>query len=371
MKIVFVLFLLVITFLVLLLIYLKFKLITIKDKKNLATTVDSQIQKFLTNKDINAMVVGIVKNGATYIKGYGTILKNEQVRPDGNTVFELASTSKIFTTSVLQILADNNELNINDTLQNIIGARVKLPQFVQNISLKHLATHCSGFPNLPSSIVSKMTNENNPYADLIEEDIFKYLETCNENTAIGKYVYSNFGMGLLGFLLQVKMKQNLETIIKTALLDSLQMDSTIINLINANSKNIVQGFNYLGNETPIWIDNTLTGAGSFLSSANDMVNFIKANLSTHETPVSKSLLKTHLKQSESKYALGWLTPDLLDCFVGNKNMLWHNGVAGGYGSFMAIDKVHNWGVIILCNKSVDITSLGNKLSISLRTQSFK
>ena len=52
------------------------------------------------------MVVGVYKNGRAYIKGYGAIEKGGSIAPDSATIFELASTSKLFTTATLQLLAD-------------------------------------------------------------------------------------------------------------------------------------------------------------------------------------------------------------------------------------------------------------------------
>ena len=46
-------------------------------------------------------------------------------------------------------------------------------------------------------------------------------------------------------------------------------------------------------------------------------------------------------------------------------------MAGGYASFIAIDKVHNYGIIILSNKAIDVTNFGMKLTLSARTQSWK
>jgi CubicO group peptidase (beta-lactamase class C family) len=66
-----------------------------------------------------------------------------------------------------------------------------------------------------------------------------------------------------------------------------------------------------------------------------------------------------------------MLPGFLDKLAGNKNMLWHNGMAGGYASFIAIDKVHNYGIIILSNKAIDVTNFGMKLTLSARTQSWK
>ena len=170
-------------------------------------------------------------------------------------------------------------------------------------------------------------------------------------------------MGLLGHILEIKTGEKYEQLVKDRLLLPLGIQSTFITIDSINSKNIIQGFNENGEKAPIWTDNVLTGAGSFLSNANDMIKFIKANLSENETSISKSLLKTHLQQMEGETGLGWMLSGILDKFAGNKNLLWHNGMAGGYASFIAIDKVNNYGIIILSNKTIDVTNFGMKLTL--------
>jgi CubicO group peptidase (beta-lactamase class C family) len=69
--------------------------------------------------------------------------------------------------------------------------------------------------------------------------------------------------------------------------------------------------------------------------------------------------------------LSWILPSNADKLLGNKSIVWHNGMAGGYASFLAIDKKNNYGVIVLSNKAVDVTKLGMKVAIAARTQSWK
>lgn len=46
-------------------------------------------------------------------------------------------------------------------------------------------------------------------------------------------------------------------------------------------------------------------------------------------------------------------------------------MAGGYASFLAVDRTNGYGVIILSNKAVDVSALGLKIAITVRTQSWK
>jgi len=351
--------------------YIKFKNSNIEDKKNLEASIDNQVNKYISDENSFGLVVGVFKNGRVYLKGYGTTEKGKEILPDSSTTFELASTSKLFTTSTLQILVDEGLLNLDDKIQTILGEKVKLPLIAQNTTLRHLAAHLSGFPSLPNSFIAKMNDETNPYKDLITQDIYDYLKNCEGKQNDGTFEYSNFGMGLLGHLLELKTGIKYEQLVKQKLLIPISMNQTFVTIDSLNKLNIIDGFDENGNQAPIWEDKVLTGAGSFLSNGTDMMKFIKANLDDKETTISKSLLVTHNQQLDGETGLGWILPSSADKLLGNKNIVWHNGMAGAYSSFIAIDKVNKFGLFVLSNKAVDVTKLAMKLTINVRTQSWK
>lgn len=353
------------------LVYIRYKTSHIEDKKDLEESIDKQASKYLADSNAYGLVIGIYKNGKVLIKGYGTTENGTNKLPDSSTVFELASTSKLFTTSTLQLLADKGELKTDDKIQAILGNKVQLPPVAQHTTLQHLATHLSGFPSLPESFIAKMTDESNPYKDLVITDLYDYLKTCEGKKKDGSFEYSNFGMGLLGHLLELKTGVAYEQLVKQRLLDELGMKNTFVTIDSNTQKNIIQGYDENGKPSPVWTDHVLTGAGSFLSNGEDMISFIKANLNENETRISPSLLKTHVQQLNGDNGLGWILPTGVDKLIGNKDMIWHNGMAGAYSSFLAIDKTNNLGIIILSNKAIDVTGLGMKLMVMTRTQSWK
>ena len=351
--------------------YIKFKSNNIVDKKDLEASIDKQANLYIQEENSIGLVIGVVKNEKTLIKGYGTIDLNKKKSPDSLSIFELASTSKLFTTSTLQLLVDEGQLKLDDKIQTILTDKVKISSLGQNTTLLHLATHLSGFPSLPNSFIAKMNDEKNPYKDLVTQDIYDYLRTCEAKQAEGNFEYSNFGMGLLGHLLEIKSGIKYEKLVTQKLLDPLQMKNTFVTVDSFNNKNIVQGYDENGNLSPIWTDNVLTGAGSFLSNASDMIKFIKANLKEDETRISQSLIQTHKRQLNGETGLGWILPSSVDKLLGNKEIVWHNGMAGGYASFLAIDKPNGYGIIILSNKAIDASTFGMKMIRTIRTQSWK
>ncbi|KAK6022307.1 beta-lactamase [Ostertagia ostertagi] len=240
----------------------------------------------VTKDNAYGMVIGVYKAGRTSIMGYGSVEKGTATLPDSNTLFELASTSKLFTTSTLQILCDKGVLNLDDKIADLLKGKVELPPIAAQTTLRHLATHTSGFPSLPESFIAKMTDENNPYAALQMQDLYDYLKTCTGKQKEGTFEYSNFGMGLLGQLIALKTNMDYEALVKTELLSPLVMNATTVTLDSASTRLLAQGYNETGAPNPVWTDHVLTGAGSFISNAADMIKFIKANLADGDTRIN-------------------------------------------------------------------------------------
>lgn len=349
--------------------YARYRLNNMEDRKDLEAEIDKKANDYLDKGNAYALVIGVVKQGKPWIKGYGKTPAG--TAPDSLTIFELASCSKLYTTATLQILADEGVLDLDERIQDILSGKLVLPASASQTTFRHLATHLSGFPGLPEMFLAKMTDTTNPYQSLATADIYEYLKTCEGKRPDGTFEYSNFGMGLLGHLMELKTGVPYEELVKEKLLSPLGMHATFITADSATAPYIVQGYNENGAPNPVWVDTVLAGAGSFLSNGSDLLKFITANMRDEDSPVSSALRKTQEQQLKGKTGLGWILADGIDKFLGNSEIVWHNGMAGGYASFVLIDKKRDYGMFVLSNKAVDITDLGMRLTYQLRSQSWK
>lgn len=369
-KIIVVILLILAVAITILIAYARYRLHHVKDKGDLQASLNKQVQKHLNRQRAYGVAVGVCKDGRCFTEGYGSLQKDKQIPPDEHNLFELASTSKLFTTCLLQILCDKGKVHLDDKIADLLRNQVTLPPIASHTTVRQLATHTSGFPRLPQYLLDKMKDETNPYKDLTQQDLYNYLKTCTGKKKEGVFEYSNFGMGLLGHILGLIADSDYEQAVKKELLQPLGMKNTTVTINSEAAQYIAQGYDATGNPAPIWTDNVLTGAGSFLSNIADVMLFIRANIDEMH-PLYPMLSKTHPDPLRPGNGLGWLLPGSDQQFMGNNAILWHNGMAGGYASFLAIDKGSKTGIILLSNKSVDVTGLGNVLMRVANTQSWK
>ena len=87
------------------------------------------------------IVVGIVDPNGSRIISYGkTSLENGQP-VNGDTVYDLASVTKVFTASLLAEMAAREEVSMDDPISKYLSKSVKTPAYDgQEILLRHLSS---------------------------------------------------------------------------------------------------------------------------------------------------------------------------------------------------------------------------------------
>jgi CubicO group peptidase (beta-lactamase class C family) len=288
----------------------------------------------------------------------------DAVTPDGGTIFQIASLSKLLTAATLQVLCDERVLDLDANLGALIGKSLPLSADAARVTLRQLATHTSGFPDLPPSFLARMGDARDPYAGLTLRDLHDYLRDSEGKRAPGQFVYSNLGMGLLAHVMESVTGERYEELVATKLLRPLGMNDTAIDLAPSLRARLIGGYSETKAPAPPWTFPILAGAGAWASSADDMLRFAAANLDPAH-PLFATLRRMHGAQG-----IGWMAPALPDRIAGNGAFIWHNGRVGGYASYLSIDPASRTAVLVLSNLSIDITMAGIMLTRQARTQSF-
>ena len=171
-----------------------------------AESVKAIVQPLIDSKMFVGCVVGVVDHGRTEVYGFGEVKKGSGERPNGNTEYEIASITKGFTAILLADMIERGKLDLDTPIQELFPTGVTL-QVVddQPITLRHLVTHTSGLPRMPSNFAPK--DPLNPYLDYTDERFFNFLNGFKPPRSPGESEYSNLGMALLGQLIAQGRKE--------------------------------------------------------------------------------------------------------------------------------------------------------------------
>lgn len=322
------------------------------------SVVQSILNQQVTAKKTAGIVVGLLDaDGSRRILTAGKA-DNQDVVLDGNTVFEIGSITKTFTTSLLADMVARGEVQLSTPVQALLPASVKVPsRNGREITLLDLATVSSGLPGMPNNF--KPADRSNPYADYSVQQMYDFLSGHTLTRDIGsKYEYSNLGMGLLGHALALKAGRSYFDLLNERILTPLGMGDTEIILSARLERRLALGHNQAGTIVPNWDLPTLAGAGALRSSVNDMFKFLAANLDSTSRPLGPVLAATHPPRTETgnpamKVGMGWhivTTPAA--------TITWHNGGTGGYRTFMGFDRARRIGIVVLSNSAISVDDVG-------------
>ncbi|HKR63060.1 MAG TPA: serine hydrolase [Thermoanaerobaculia bacterium] len=296
------------------------------------------------------IVVGVIDPSGRRVVSYGTFAKDDKRAVDGDTLFEIGSTTKVFTSLLLADAVQRGEVALTDPVSKYLPKDVKVPERSgKQITLQDLATHTSGLPRLPANLAPK--DPLNPYADYTEQQLYDYLSHAELAHDIGTtYDYSNLGAGLLGHVLARRAGMSYEALVRKRVLEPLGMGSTAITLGDAMKSRLAPGHDPARNRAKNWDLPTLAGAGALRSTANDLLAFLAAELGITKSPLANAMaaqlaVRRPANTPALKIALGW---HVLTTPAGHE-IVWHNGGTGGYRSFIAFDAKQKTGVVVLSN----------------------
>ncbi|MDO3409446.1 serine hydrolase domain-containing protein [Saccharibacillus sp. CPCC 101409] len=114
--------------------------------------------------------------------------------------YEIGSITKTLTAFLLANGEREGLWNASDSLSEGIP-ELESSEFARQTTLRELATHTSGLPRLPqNAILSMKQGKANPYAGYLDEHLLEAVRA--EQVKIKKkHQYSNYGFGLLGWIL--------------------------------------------------------------------------------------------------------------------------------------------------------------------------
>ena len=315
---------------------------------------DAEIRKILVDRigsptSGQALVVGVIDANGRRVIAYGSLAKDDQRPLNGDTIFEIGSMTKVFTSLVLMDMVLKGEVALTDPVSKYLPG-VKVPERnSRNITLQDLSTQSSGLPRMPSNFHPK--DQSNPYADYTVEQLYQFLSGYQLTRDIGsQYEYSNLGVGLLGHALTLRARMDYESMLRSRILDPLGMTSTRVTLTPEMKAHLALGHGPSMSVVSNWdLGPAFAGAGALRSSANDILTFLGANLGYTKTQLATAMaaeisIRRPAGSPDMQIAYAW--------HIQNKDgnsIVWHNGGTGGYRTFMGFDPKSRTGVVVLSN----------------------
>lgn len=231
----------------------------------LPDTVQEQVDEAIGH-GFDGMVVYVDEGGkppAFYAGGWKD--RENKIPADPNSLFKIASISKLYAAVAITRLAKENRLSLDETLAGYFPELVGRIENAERITLRSMVQHRSGIPNF---------TDNPTYWENEQENGKKALEFALDLPASFEpdkgYEYSNTNYLLLRRIIEKVVGYGHEQYIREEILLPLGLKNTFFSLNEVNLDDVMSGY-YVG-----YAKDFKTNENGMLATAEDVGIFLRA-----------------------------------------------------------------------------------------------
>jgi len=292
-------------------------------------------------------------------KGFGFANVEGEVKTETSTFYSICSISKLFTAIGIMQLRDKGKLRLDDEV------KTHLPWFAikQNfedggpITIRGLLTHSSGIPR--QSNFPYWTGPDFDFPAL--EEIKAQMSSSETLYPASQYFqYSNFGMSLLGAIIESKSGLTYQEYMQKNILQPLDLKDTRPSMpVALAGKELAIGYSALdrdGKREPLPPFDTkgVTPAAGFTSTVEDLSKFASWQLELLDRGEEVALKSSTLKEMQRVHYMdpNWRTSWGLGFSVTNidgTTVISHGGSCPGYRSLFSLVPQYNKAYVVMIN----------------------
>ena len=299
-------------------------------------------------------IIGIVKDqkliwSKSY--GYANLETKQEIQPE--TLFAIASNTKMFTAIGIMKLRNQGLLHLDDPVSKYIPEISKIKSFEDatpdKITIRQMLTHTSGLPVEPWHFNWRKR----PQLDEIVQNLENQTLSIPVST---DFKYSNLGYSLLGRIIENISGKSYEEFMTNDILSVIGMHHSGFDI--EAGKIYATGYQPLRGktqreQTPLLDYNGWSSAGGLYSNLNDLVKYVSWLIRTHDGNDSTLLNAETLREMHrvSWVPKSWAYGIGLGFFIykNPEKMIGHGGHNPGFRSDITIFPESKLGIITLAN----------------------
>jgi len=321
------------------------------DDREIARLVRFRIDK---QQRATAAVVGVTRSSGRSIIAYQSKRGPHAVEPDGDTIFEIASLTKIFTALLLADAARRGEVQLDDPLARFVPTGVRVPEFSgRAITLADLATHTSGLPLRPNNLNAVAPDAPNKYAGYTLDQLYVGLPEYHLDRAPGsQFEYSNLAFALLGDALARQAGEPFPDLLRRRVTAPLGLSDTRFGDDPAAAARRAQGHDMDLKPVGPTDNGALNPAGGLRSTANDLLQLLDLFLSDDSSSDLSQAARLMLTLDrpgdgdDTRMMLGWRRT-----IAHGETYYWSHGSSDGSRTFMGFNPARRVAIVALADAS--------------------
>ena len=327
-----------------------------------STLLDTDISKILDaavkTQSMPGMAAAVILNGKILGVGQAGVRKRDMPDPIlRDDPFHLGTCTKALTATMIGVLVDEGKLKWDSTIGDLIGREISgiTPDYA-SVTIDQLLHHRGGLSaHGPTEVWEAAKYAKGPAA----QQRRVYVEAVLMQAAqapVGKYVYSNAGYAVLGYIAETITNTPYEQLMQEKVFTPLGLTSAGFG--NAgNAQKLSAPYPHIQTGLPNFVDSpaAITAAGRIHMNMTDWAKFCLMHLGHQPTPpLLKPETLEHLHELAGEvpadgfgYAGGWMRPNR--DWAGGRT-LFHVGTNTFNYCVVWLSPLKDCGVLVACNQ---------------------
>lgn len=330
----------------------------------LADSLAPFVQGLVDDAYIPGVAVAVVgRDWPLFVRGFGVrdVATREPVTP--STVFYIASSTKSFTGTLAAVLASRGVIDLDAPLSRYLTElRMNAPLSADSITLRSLLTHTSGMRNEAVVFRTAYTGDH--------DDALLLRLLANSEPIPRAYRYDNLGYVVAALAMERATGRDWQDLLRDEVFRPLGMMHTTARVSEARAGGWPMASPHLtGPDGAVVIpslkqDNTMHPAGGMLTTAEDLVRWIQAQLTGGRVEGRQVFPEAVVRETQrpdavqrdsfyrylrTGYGLGWQTAE----YEGER-MIQHFGGFEGWRAHVSFLPDRGFGVAVLINDASPI-----------------
>ena len=319
--------------------------------KELDTIVSDAMERWT----VPGVAIGIWDSGVQELRSYGLANLETGYEMADDTILQIGSISKIFTTTLLMLLVDDGLIDLDDSVAaHLPGFQLTVDGTEEQVRIRDLVTHVSGI-----------------YGDHFEDfgwgddALAQYVESMSELRQVYEpgtiWSYTNSAFNLAGHIIERKLGTTFEEAVRERIFTPLGMDHSFYFPHEAISYRVSVGHTLTdpaGDEHEVarrWPIPRASGpAGSISSTVEDMLRFARMHIGESSWNGEKilsdasRLLMQDTQVDEAAMADAWGLGWQINFYDGVR-AIGHGGSTNGFQAHLDVVPERDFALVILTN----------------------
>ncbi|UYQ94081.1 beta-lactamase family protein [Chitinophaga horti] len=313
-------------------------LATLASAQNLSAKLDTVLNYYARKGQFNGSALVAYKGTVVLTKGYGFRDSAKLVKNDENSIFQLGSITKQFTSTIILRLQEEKKLNVNERLSKYFPSYPK----GDSITIAQLMSHTSGIFNYTNDRVFMQSQIEKHFSRDSMLALFQHKPL--EFSPGSKYQYSNSNYMLLGYIIEDVTKMPYYQAARRYLFTPLKMTHTGFDFTRLKSREKATGYFTLARRAPI-VDSSISyAAGAAYSTTGDLYKWHQG-MSANRIISAASATQAYMPVLNN-YGFGWVIDS-----VAGKRKIGHGGGIHGFNTTISRIPEDEACIILLSNVS--------------------